>query len=72
MIMLVVDLPAVKGDDCFNCEMRHSCHFYVNSAEAPCIVKGTVEGWLESFNTESATACYTAIQELKKQIGGEK
>lgn len=28
--------------------------------------------WLESFNTESATACFTAIQELKKRIGGDR
>lgn len=24
--------------------------------------------WLSSFNTDSATECFTAVQELKKQI----
>lgn len=24
--------------------------------------------WLKSFNTESATACFTAVQELKKRL----
>ena len=24
--------------------------------------------WLEKFNTDSATACFTAVQELKKKI----
>ena len=77
--MLVVDLPAPKSsdgikqhNDCFSCGVRQSCRFYVDSEEAPCVIKGTVEEWLASFNTESATACFTAIQELKKQIGGDR
>lgn len=24
--------------------------------------------WLSTFNTESATACFTAVQELKKRV----
>lgn len=27
--------------------------------------------WLSSFNTESATCCFTAVQELKKRLEGE-
>ena len=26
------------------------------------------EDWLSSFNTDSATACYTAVQRLKEKI----
>jgi len=26
------------------------------------------EEWLSTFNTNSATACFTAVQELKKEI----
>lgn len=29
------------------------------------------EDWLSSFNTESATACFTAVQELKKKLEGD-
>ena len=29
------------------------------------------EEWLSSFNTESATACFTAVQELKKRLEGD-
>lgn len=28
----------------------------------------TFEEWLSSFNTESATACFTAVQELNKRL----
>lgn len=27
-----------------------------------------IHEWLSSFNTESATACFTAVQELKKRL----
>ena len=30
------------------------------------------EEWLSSFNTESATCCFTAVQELKKKMGDKK
>lgn len=29
------------------------------------------EEWLNTFNTDSATACYTAVQELKKRLEDE-
>ena len=29
-----------------------------------------IVSWLESFNTESATECFTAVQELKKKMEG--
>lgn len=28
----------------------------------------SIEEWLSSFNTESATCCFTAVQELKEMI----
>ena len=31
-----------------------------------------VSEWLSSFNTDSATECFTAVQELKKRLEGEK
>lgn len=27
-----------------------------------------IVSWLESFNTESATECFTAVQQLKEQM----
>ena len=30
------------------------------------------EEWLASFNTESATCCFTAVQELKKRLEGKE
>lgn len=30
------------------------------------------EDWLSSFNTDSATKCFTAVQELKKRLEGEE
>lgn len=27
-----------------------------------------IKEWLESFDTESATKCFTAVQELKKRV----
>lgn len=27
-----------------------------------------ISDWLSTFNTDSATECFTAVQELKKQI----
>lgn len=29
-----------------------------------------IASWLESFNTESATECFTTVQELKKKMEG--
>ena len=29
------------------------------------------EEWLSSFNTESATCCFTAVQELKEKLNGQ-
>lgn len=31
----------------------------------------TVKEWLSSFNTDSATKCFIAVQELKKEIENE-
>ena len=30
-----------------------------------------VSEWLSSFNTDSATECFTAVQELKKRLEGD-
>lgn len=27
--------------------------------------------WLSSFNTESATCCFTAVQQLKEKLNGQ-
>ena len=32
----------------------------------------TAQAWLSTFNTDSATECFTAVQELKKKLEGEK
>ena len=32
----------------------------------------SLEKWLSSFNTESATCCFTAVQELKKKMEDKK
>lgn len=36
------------------------------------IMKGTpLKEWLSTFNTESATACYTAVQRLKESVNAD-
>lgn len=30
--------------------------------------KANIAAWLSSFNTDSATECFTAVQELKKRL----
>lgn len=30
-----------------------------------------IKSWLSSFNTDSATECFTAVQELKKRLEGD-
>lgn len=32
------------------------------------MLKRSINKWLNSFNTDSATVCFTAIQELKKAV----
>ena len=31
----------------------------------------TAQAWLSTFNTDSATECFTAVQELKKRLEGD-
>ena len=31
----------------------------------------TAQAWLSTFNTNSATECFTAVQELKKRLEGD-
>lgn len=33
--------------------------------------KVNISNWLSTFNTESATECFTAVQELKKKVEKE-
>ena len=35
------------------------------------MLKKSLSKWLNSFNTNSATVCFTAIQELKKAVNKE-
>lgn len=30
-----------------------------------------IKYWLSSFNTESATCCFTAVQQLKEKLNGQ-
>lgn len=30
-----------------------------------------IKSWLSSFNTESATCCFTAVQQLKEKLNGQ-
>ena len=30
-----------------------------------------IKHWLSSFNTESATCCFTAVQQLKEKLNGQ-
>lgn len=32
---------------------------------------GQIKSWLSSFNTDSATECFTAVQELKEKLNGQ-
>lgn len=60
-----------------DCNKSLSCIYGIcmyTSDPNHCANKGIKESeidiheWLKSFNTESATACYTAVQELKKRL----
>ena len=31
----------------------------------------TAQAWLSTFNTDSATECFTAVQELKEKLNGQ-
>lgn len=34
-------------------------------------VTPSIEDWLSSFNTESATCCFTAVQQLQEKLNGK-
>ena len=34
-------------------------------------IKGEGKDWLQTFNTDSATACYTAVQRLKESLNAD-
>jgi len=36
------------------------------------IIKTWLSSWLSSFNTDSATECFTAIQQLKEKMNERK
>lgn len=64
-------------DEEYRCIKKSDNSIFADIAEKECMLHVIKNGiplkeWLASFNTESATACFTAIQELKKQIGGDR
>lgn len=43
------------------------CDYMKGKAE----MQTSFEEWLSSFNTDSATECFTAVQELKRRLEGD-
>ena len=44
-------------------------------AYLPCVLIANgipLKEWLETFNTDSATECFTAVQELKRGLNNEQ
>jgi hypothetical protein len=52
-----------------NCEVEEQqpLHGYKIDMFTP-----TAQAWLSSFNTDSATECFTAVQELKERLEDKK
>ena len=58
-------IKELKYHHCITC-LRTRCN-----KRTPCEFnrhKKIIKHWLYSFNTDSATVCFTAIQELKKAV----
>ena len=76
MILINTNLPK----NCDSCSMQNECGLclandkthcdYDKYADRPddCPIVMDVNDWLSSFNTDSATECFTAVQELKKRL----
>ena len=76
MILIDTNVPR----NCNSCSMHNECGLclannetncdYDKYAERPadCPIVMDVNEWLSSFNTNSATECFTAVQELKKRL----
>lgn len=61
-------IKELKSHHCITC-LRKPC-----DKHTPCEFKRhkkIIKHWLSSFNTDSATTCFTAIQELKKAVNKE-
>lgn len=71
---IVIDIPEEEYNECkMQVELMKQEGIIIeslNTALRIFVANGTpLEGWLSTFNTDSATQCYSAIQELKKEIG---
>jgi len=64
---LIIDIPKEMiisiAEGCFGA--KYNMYDIVG-----CVMNGTpLKEWLSSFNTDSATQCFNAVQELKKEGG---
>ena len=60
---IVIDIPDKTYESISRCSV-------IDIPLGFAIKNGTpLKEWLSSFNTDSATECFTAIQELKKKVG---
>ena len=57
--------------DQVNNEWVYDCDFGQEQFEKNRFLNEYLRKWLSSFNTESATVCFTEIQELKKKVEKE-
>lgn len=73
------ELCYVSCDNCQHCQRKDNDEYYdgcdgcymcdENEWELYDVIAENIERkWLATFNTESATACFTAVQELKNSL----
>lgn len=63
------NLQSAKNDPCIVDAM---IDWSIRTVKSQPSVTPSFKEWLSSFNTDSATECFTAVQELKKKLEGEK
>ena len=69
----MVDLiESILCDGCGYCvfkgEDKKECLGNIDGEVRQFNIENGINKWLNSFNTDSATVCFTAIQELKKAV----
>lgn len=60
---IIEDMPSVTPQ-----QRVYDCDFGQEQFEKRRFLNEYLRKWLSSFNTESATVCFTAVQELKKRL----
>ena len=60
---------AISDERCFMSRGRSTATIMQDMLDLPSVTpQQSIEDWLSTFNTESATECFTAVQQLKEKI----